>query len=138
MRKKEAEREGVLEELAKRAHLAEAEKEELFSKMRQITKELDEAKRESRRLTRNMMMHVVENSSRNEALESLQRRLDDSRPRGIDPRSRRGSYGYLFQEVASDLPQNLYRELEHFGYIQNGNLTIEAINLLNHRDRYAS
>ncbi|WP_217906482.1 hypothetical protein, partial [Vibrio sp. JPW-9-11-11] len=60
-------------------------------------------------------------------------RMDDIRPSAVDPRSRRGSYGYLFQDIADKLPRSLYRELEHYGYVENGNLTREALRILNDR-----
>ncbi|MGF1773845.1 hypothetical protein L4C42_16220 [Vibrio wakamikoensis] len=130
VRKKEAEQQTVLEDLAKRAHLAEAEKDELFSRMKQITKELDDAKRESRRLTRSMRLHAVESDSRYEALDYLQKLMDDIRPANLDPLSRRGSYGYLFQDIANDIPRSMYRDLERYGYVENGSLSREAIRLM--------
>jgi len=139
VRKKEAEQETVLEDLAKRAHLAEAEKDELFSRMRQITKELDDAKRESRRLTRSMRLHAVESDSRYETLDYLQKRMDEIRPPNIDPRSRRGSYGYLFQDIVNEIPRSMFRELERYGYIENGTLSREAVHIMmNKQDRHAS
>ena len=55
--KKKKEQNDLLESLAEKAKLAEAEKEELFRKMETTSKELDSAKSDLRRMQRNMYCH---------------------------------------------------------------------------------
>ncbi|CDU04331.1 conserved hypothetical protein [Vibrio coralliirubri] len=132
---KENEQKELLENLAKRAKLAESEKEELFSHIKQVSDELDEAKRETRRLQRSIRMHSVDNESRYEPLEYLTKFLSDRRDSDISPNSPRNSIEMQFHRHANELPRRLFRQLETNGFIDDNGLTSEAIDFMRRRSR---
>lgn len=133
--KKEQEQQDLLEDLAKRAKLAETEKQELFSHMKQVSEELEEAKRETRRLKRNIQLHSVDNDGRYEPLDFLVRYLSDHKDPEASNKSVRNSYRRLFHKYANEMPRQLFEDLERFGYINEEGLTREAVDLMRMRER---
>lgn len=83
--KKEKEQNDLLEDLAKKAKLAVAEKEQLFRTMEKTHQELDLAKSDLRRMQRNMIKHENDN-----AVPSLKRRAMD----------------YLIDKIHNEIPQD--------------------------------
>ncbi len=132
---KEKEQKDLLENLAKRAKLAESEKEELFSHIKQVSDELEEAKRETRRLQRSIRMHSVDDESRYEPLEYLIKFLSDRRDPDIAHNSPRNSIKMQFHRYANELPRRLFRQLENNGFIEENGLTSEAIEFMRRRTR---
>jgi len=135
---KEKEQQDLLENLAKRAKLAESEKEELFSHIKQVSDELDEAKRETRRLQRSIRMHSVDNDSSYEPLEYLIQFLSERRDPNIRPSSSRNSFKMLFHRYGNEIPRGLFRQLESNGFVNEGGLTSEAIEIMRRRSPKAA
>lgn len=135
---KEKEQQDLLENLAKRAKLAESEKEELFSHIKQVSDELDEAKSETRRLQRSIRMHSVENDSRYEPLEYLTQFLSERRDPDIPLNSPRSSLKMQFHRHANELPRRLFRQLESNGFVDENGLTSEAVEFMRRRSRRAA
>ncbi|MGI2857625.1 hypothetical protein ACRTDL_05450 [Shewanella algae] len=133
--KKEKEQQDLLEDLAKRAKLAETEKQELFTHMKQISEELEEARRETRRLQRNIRLHSVDNDGRYEPLDFLVRHLSKYKDPEASSKSLRNSYQRLFRMHANEIPRQLFDDLERHGYINEEGLTREAIELMRMRER---
>lgn len=129
IKEKEAEQHKMLEDLAKRAKLAENEKVELFEHMHQLSNELEESKSEARRLEREIRV----NSHRNEdssfkVLDFIVRKIVEARDPGISMKSVRSSYRHIFREIKTSLPKMAIRDLERFGFMdEDGELTREAI-----------
>jgi len=84
--KKKKEQNSLLESLARRAKLAENEKEDLFQKMEKTSSELDAAKSDLRRMQRNVRKHEAT---------------------GFDSKSRRGVMSYLFDRINAEVPPDL-------------------------------
>lgn len=133
--KKEKEQQDLLENLAKRAKLAETEKQELFTHMRQVSEELEEAKRETRRLQRNIRLHSVDNDGRYEPLDYLIRYLSKFKEPEVSPKSPRNSYRRLFQMHANEMPRQLFDDLDRLGYVNEEGLTRDAVELMRMRER---
>ena len=133
--KKEKEQQDLLEDLAKRAKLAETEKHELFTHMKQISEELEEAKRETRRLQRNIRLHSVDNDGRYDPLDFLVRHLSQYKDPETSSKSPRNSYQRLFHRYANEMPRQLFDDLERRGYVNDEGLTREAIELMKMRER---
>jgi uncharacterized protein (UPF0335 family) len=132
---KEKEQKDLLENLAKRAKLAESEKKELFSQIKQVSDELEEAKRDSRRLQRNIRMHSVDNESRYEPLDYLINFFNERTDPNIPRNSPRYSFRRQFHRFANELPTMLIKQLESNGFIDEEGLTSEAVDLMRMRNR---
>jgi hypothetical protein len=134
---KEKEQKDLLENLAKRAKLAESEKEELFSHIKKISDELDEAKQDSRRLQRNIQRHSDGNESVGEAIDYLLKFLNDRLDPDSPISSIRNSYRRLFNKYSSELHPSLIQKLNEQGFINSEGLTTEALELIRRRNRYS-
>lgn len=129
IKEKEAEQHKMLEDLAKRAKLAENEKVELFEHMHQLSIELEESKNEARRLERKIRLNSKnDEDSSFKVLDFLVRRITEARDPSISMKSARSSYRHIFKEIKHSLPRIALRDLERFGLLdEDGELTQEAI-----------
>lgn len=133
--KKEKEQQDLLEDLAKRAKLAETEKQELFTHMKKVSEELEEARRETRRLQRNIRLHSVDNDGRYEPLDFLIRHLSQYKDPEVSSKSAQNSYRRLFHRHANEMPRQLFDDLERLGYVNEEGLTRDAVELMRMRER---
>ncbi len=137
IKEKEAEQHEMLEDLAKKAKLAEGEKAELFKHMHTLSRQLEESKREARRLENEIDM----NSGRgviksNPALNYIVRKIIEARDPNLSLNSPRASSGYIFSEIKESLHLDAIGELESLGYLnENGELTREASNRMRMLER---
>ncbi len=135
IKKKEIERDRMLEELAQRAKLEDNEKKALFNKLDMENKELLDAKRE---------------------LEFLKRRLEDAErssehPPSRIPRMRASTKVFLanivnqmevfnatpgeidarFNSLKEDIPEGIIDDLKHIGFLSpDGELTVRGVQIL--------
>jgi hypothetical protein len=86
IKRKEAEQRKTLEELAKKAHLAENEKQELFEHMSKLSRELEESKSQARRFERRMLLNESIDGDSFEVLSYLVRHLSKYRDPDISPK----------------------------------------------------
>lgn len=129
IKEKEAEQHKMLEDLAKRAKLAENEKVELFEHMHQLSIELEESKNEARRLERKIRLNSKnDEDSSFKVLDFLVRKIAEARDQDISMKSARSSHRHIFREIKQSLPRIAIRDLERFGLLdEDGELTKEAI-----------
>ena len=97
---KEAEQHKMLENLAKKAKLAETEKVELFEHMNTLSHELEQSKRQARRLEKKMRMNNSRVDSESHAvLDYVNRRILKARDQERSPKSMRSGHLHLFREI---------------------------------------
>lgn len=129
---KEKEQHDLLEDLAKRAKLADAEKEELFTHIKTISRELDEAKRETRRLQRDIEIHSDKNDELfvdyNFYLLDLTKFLSRKKDPYKHPNSAGHSFRRLFQMYREEVPAKVIESLAGDGLVdEDGRLTDKGV-----------
>ncbi len=136
IKRKEAEQRKTLEELAKKAHLAENEKQELFEHMSKLSRELEESKSQARRFERRMLLNESIDGDSFEVLSYLVRHLSKYRDPDISPRSPRSSFRYLFRKYREEIHPEAINDLKRFGFIdERGELSRSAIERMIMLDR---
>lgn len=137
--KKKKEQNDLLENLAKKAKLAEAEKEELFRKMATTSKELDSAKSDLRRLQRNMIKHESINADpeiKRRVMEYLVEKVGDEIPPGLDRPVNLRMIREIFENIKDDLHPEAIEDLDSTGIIDDeGRLTRRGLEGLGFRLR---
>jgi AraC-like DNA-binding protein len=129
IKRKEAEQRKTLEELAQKAHLAANEKSELFEKMGNLNRELEDSKTEARRLEKRLRMNGArkEGESR-DILGYLFRKMTNNMDGDLSMKSSSSDYRNTFRMNRDALPNGALHELERYGFIDDdGELTAEAI-----------
>lgn len=129
IKKREGEQRALLENLAKRAKLAEGEKEEIFAKLAEKNEELEQARLELRHLRhRSEDLSPIDRDLRRNLLRYVADRINDGIPPGIDSKSPLASIGQTFRRIKGDLHTDAIRDLQRFDLVdEQGNLTREAI-----------
>ena len=128
IKKKEEEQRKTLEELAKKAHLAENEKQELFEHMSKLSRELEESKDQARRFERRMFLNESSNGDYFEVLSYLVRQLSKHRDPDVSTKSPRSGFRYLFRRHRDEIHHEAINDLERFGFLdEDGELTRNAI-----------
>lgn len=122
--KKKKEQNNLLESLAQKAQLAEAEKEDLFNKMEKTNKELESAKSDLRRMQRNMMKHErlnlnVDPERKRRVMEYLVDRISEEIPPGLERTPRASMLIEIFDNIRDDLHPEAIEDLEHVGMIDD-------------------
>ena len=140
IKKKEGEQRKALEELAKKAHLAESEKVELFEYMSKLSSELEESKIEARRLEKRLRMNEVRHGGESlQVLEYLVHKLTGVRDLEKSPMSKESGFRYLFENNRKIIAHAAMRDLERYGYLdEDGQLTREAIKMMRRIERKAA
>lgn len=133
---KEKEQHDLLEDLAERAKLADAEKEELFTHIKKISEELDEAKRETRRLQRDIEIHSDKNDELFVDYKSYMRDLTKFLIRKKDPykhpRSPDNGFSKLFEMYRDEIPVRVIISLKENGYVDENGLTQSGLYRIKH------
>ncbi|MUK66454.1 hypothetical protein [Aliivibrio fischeri] len=128
IKKKEEEQRKTLEELAKKAHLAENEKQELFEHMSKLSRELEESKAQARRFERKMLLNESSNGDSFEVLSYVVRQLSKHRDPDVSPKSPRSGFRFLFRRHRDEIHPEAINDLERFGFLdEEGELTRNAI-----------
>ncbi|PME31601.1 hypothetical protein BCV39_22295 [Vibrio sp. 10N.286.55.E10] len=136
IKKKEEEQRKTLEELAKKAHLAENEKQELFERMSNLSRELEESKSQARRFERQMLLHESSDADSFTVLSYVVRQLSKFRNPEISMKSPRSGFRYLFRKHKEQLHSDAIHDLERLGFIdEEGDLTRNALDRLRMLDR---
>ncbi|SEA80448.1 hypothetical protein [Marinobacterium iners] len=122
--KKKKEQNNLLESLAQKAQLAEAEKEDLFNKMEKTNKELESAKSDLRRMQRNMMKHErlklnIDPERKRRVMEYLVDRISEEIPPGWERTPRASMLIEIFDNIRDDLHPEAIEDLEHVGMIDD-------------------
>jgi len=132
--KKKKEQSDLLETLAEKAKLAEAEKSDLFSKMEKTNEELELARNELRRLQRTVINHEadpIDQEVRRRAINYLLKKISNEIPEDIEapitPRVIRG----IFENIKHDIHTDAAKDLVSIGSIDDeGNLTNRGVERL--------
>lgn len=129
VKKHEEEQLALLENLAKRAKLAEGEKQEIFGKLAEKTEELEQARLELRHLLQNSEeLSSNEQEHRRSLLRYIATKIKENTPPGLDPRSVQASVGRVFRNIRGELVIDAIRDLKRFDFLdEDGNLTRDAI-----------
>ncbi|MFM2598110.1 hypothetical protein [Vibrio fortis] len=139
IKKKEEEQRKTLEELAKKAHLAENEKQELFEHMSKLNRELEESKAQARRFERKMLLNESSNGGSFEVLSYVTRQLSKQRDSEVSPKSPRSAFGHLFRKYRDEIDPEAINDLELFGFLdEEGDLTRKAIERMRMIERKVS
>lgn len=125
--KKKKEQNELLENLAKRAQLAETEKQDLFRQMERTSKELDSAKSDLRRMQRNVINHEVSSSSpelKRKVLGYLTDRIQSEIPPGLEEGLTMRMLREVFSNIKDDIHPEAFNDLALTGIIDDeGELT---------------
>lgn len=137
---KEEELRKTIEDLAQKAHLAENEKTELFEHMERLNRELEQSRREARRLERQIRINEKDNiANEPKVLQYLARHMRRFQNRTSSGLVHRGDYRDAYAKVREELPRDAIIDLESNGFLdENGNLTDEAIFLIRNIQRKMS
>lgn len=129
IKKREGEQRALLENLAKRAKLAEGEKEEIFAKLAEKNEELEQARLELRHLRhRSEDLSPGDRDLRRSLLHYIAESIKNEIPPDVDPKSPRASVGQTFRRIRDDLHPEAIRDLQRFDLVdEQGNLTRDAI-----------
>lgn len=137
--KKQKEQGDLLENLAQRAQLAESEKEEVFNKMAKTSEELEFAKRDLRRMQRNIIDHEVSSTSmvaKDRILSYLKHRFDAEVPRELKRPLSSLKVRRIFSSIKNDLPPEAIDDLLNTGFMDDeGEISKKFIEALNEQIR---
>jgi hypothetical protein len=138
--KKKKEQNDLLESLAKKAKLAEVEKEELFRKMEKTHKDLDSAKGDLRRMQRNMIEHenlnVGSDAKRRHVMDYLAEKVNDEIPLSLDRPVSVSVIRKVFENIKDDIHPEAIDDLGSTGIIDDeGQLTRIGVEELHRRLR---
>lgn len=130
VKKREKEKLVLQEDLAKRAKLAESEKQEIFGKLDETSQELERARTELRHLIRsNEELASEEREQRQILLRYLADKISGGAPKDTDPTSPRASVRYIFRNIRDKLSVHAMRDLKRFNCLdENGDLTRDTMN----------
>jgi archaellum component FlaC len=127
IQKKKKEQNELLENLAKRAQLAENEKQDLFRQMEKTSKELESAKSDLRRMQRNVISHESSSPSlniRRKVLEYLVDRIQSEIPLGLEDEVSMRMLREIFSNIKDDIHPEALTDLIFTGIIDDeGELT---------------
>lgn len=128
IRQKEQEQKALLEDLAKKAKLAEHEKKTLFANLEQMGEELDQARMELRLLQSSSHRSSEDINVRRSLLRYIAARLKEGNSdlfsKGAQPP---GFLRKTFEEIMPTLPVEAIRDLKRFGLLdENNKLTRDA------------
>ena len=135
IRQKEQEQKDVLEELAKRAKLAEHEKNAIFADLAQKSEELDQARMELRRL-QTSSHRPGDIVSRDDVLGYLARKLQKMMPEGegAGPLPSSIAIRGSFRKLLPELPREAVRDMQSFDILdEEDNLTRDGMMRLRNR-----
>lgn len=125
--KKKKEQNELLENLAKRAQLAESEKQELFQQMERTSKELDSAKSDLRRMQRNVISHEAASfdpQTKRRVLEYLSEKIQAEIPPGLEGQLPMRALREIFSNIKDDIHPEALDDLASCGLIDDeGELT---------------
>lgn len=129
VRQKEQEQKALIEDLAKRAKLAEHEKSALFANLSQKSEELDQARMELRSLQTSSHRSSVDLREKRQVLTYLARKLQEMMPEdlqsGASPLSTIRPY---FSKLLPQLPREAIRDMQRFDLVdENESLTRDAV-----------
>lgn len=129
VKKREEEQLALLEDLAKRAKLAEGEKQDIFRQLAEKSEELEHARSELRHLVRsNHELTSDERQLRSKLMRYIADRIVDNAPPDIDPKSSASAIKLIFNNIRDDLPIEAIEDLKRFNFLnKDQNLTGEAI-----------
>lgn len=140
--KKKKEQNELLENLAKRAQLAENEKQELFRQMERTSKELDSAKSDLRRMQRNVISHEATSFSpdvKRKALGYLVDKIESEIPPGLEDGVSMRMLREIFSNIKDDIHPEALNDLAITGIIDDdGELTRRGMENLRIRLRRLS
>lgn len=129
VRRKEQEQKALIEDLAKRAKLAEHEKSALFANLSQKSEELDQARMELRSLQTSSHRSSEDIREKRQVLSYLARKLQEMMPEdlqsGASPLS---SVRLHFSKLLPQLPREAVRDMQRFDLVdENESLTRDAV-----------
>jgi hypothetical protein len=129
IRQKEQEQKALLEDLAKKAKLAEHEKQALFANLAQKSEELDQARMELRRMQNASHRSAADGAERRSLLRYIASKLKDAMPAvGPEESSPPGSLRRTFEAIKPSLPREAIRDLQRFDLLdEDEKLTRDAV-----------
>jgi len=128
IRKKEEEQRALLEDLARRARLAEGEKETIFDKLAQKSEELDQARMELRHLHASSHPSLADSEKLRFLFRYLAKMIREATPPDAEPNSLLTSPRRIFAKLKDELSREAVRDLKRFDLLdEEGNLTREAV-----------
>lgn len=128
VKKREKEKQDLLENLATRAKLDAREKKEIFSKLAAKNEELEQARLELKRLQGGGELTEDERVMRRKLIQYLANEIRDAIPEDIDPRSPKYPIGDTFINIRDDLHPDAIKDLKRFNFLtDDGKLSREAV-----------
>lgn len=129
IKKREAERLALLENLATRAKLAEGEKLEIFAKLAEKNEELEQARLELKHLRqRNAELSPVEQDRMQMLVRYVAGRIKEKTPSNISSDLARISIRSIFRKIRDELAIEAIRDLKRFSLLdEEGELTRDAV-----------
>ena len=129
VKKREEEQRELLEHLAKRAKLAEGEKQEIFAKLAEKSEELEQSRLELRHLRRSAEeLSPGDRELRSSLLRYVADQVHKATPADLPTNSPQASITRIFRKIREDLSKDAIRDLRRFDFLdEEGNLTRDAV-----------
>jgi hypothetical protein len=132
VKKREREQHALLEDLARRANLADAEKQHIFAQLAEKNEELEQARMELRHLrtSQDISSHTERERIR-PLISYIADRIKEATPPDLDQRSPTVSIIRIFRKIKEEIHSDAILDLERFGLLDSGgDLTRKAVILI--------
>jgi len=127
VKKKEAERDALLEELANRAKLVEKEKKLVLQKMQQSDRELSDARMQLQRLQHRLEKAEIREDTPGHILDFTRKEVVPRFPKEASD----AELYFFFNKLKETLPRGYIRDLEKYGFTnKNSDLTKKGLDLI--------
>ena len=127
VKKREREQRALLESLAKKAKLADVEKDRIFAQLSEKSEELDQARMELHQLRASRLPSRVDSGQRRRLIRYIAKRILKASPGIVDSDLPLSNVRAIFSKIKEDLDRDALRDLELLDMLdEEGALTRDA------------